>query len=227
MNEQIIIHVTGSIKALKSILESSCLRLSYSKEDFCIGDRKVSRAAHPMVCFCQYNINELDSKTITYGKYGVAFSMEWALKKGISPVLYIDGKSLAAKGLATLLRARRNKDEKLPRNVRLSIIEIKCFTKNVRGYNSKLKKNNFIFKDENEWRYVPMKSRIGGNLISQSLSKFKENPTFYNNKLLPYPLKFKASDVKAIFVATKADIMQLSKELPKYSSKIQVANWKT
>ena len=227
MNEQIIIHATGSIKAIKSILKSSSLRLSYSKEDFCIGERKISRAAHPMVCFCQNNIHDLNSKTITYGRYGVAFSMEWALKKGISPVLYIDGNSLAAKGLATLLRARRNKDNQLPGNLRLSIMEIKCFTKNVRGYNSKLKKKNFIFKDENEWRYVPTKSRIEGNLISQKLSTFKKNPDRYNKKLLPYPLKFKASDLMAIFVATKADVTQISNEFPKYSNIIKLSKWKT
>jgi len=97
MDENIIIHVTGSLEALKSILKSSSLRLSYSKENFCIGTQKISSAAHPMVCFCEYHIKELNSKTITYGKYGIAFSKAWALKKRISPVLYIDGKSLAAR----------------------------------------------------------------------------------------------------------------------------------
>jgi len=228
MNKQLIIHATGTLEALKSILSSSSLRLSYSKEDFCIGRQKISSAAHPMVCFCQHDFKELNIKTITYGRYGIAFSTEWALKKRISPVLYIDGNSLAAKGLATLLRSRQNKiKQKLPKHLRLPIMEIKCFTKNVRGYNSYLQKDNFDFKNENEWRYVPRKSEIGGNLISQNQSTFLKNPDRYNAKLLSYPLKFNASDIEIVFVATKDEVVQISREFSLDSSKIQVSRWKT
>ncbi len=228
MNEQLIIHATSTLEALKSILSSSSLRLSYSKEDFCIGTQKVSSAAHPMVCFCQHNLGELNTKTITYGRYGIAFSTDWALKKRISPVLYIDGNSLAAKGLATLLKARQNKmNSELPKNLRLPIMEIKCFTKNVRGYNSYLNKKNFDFKNENEWRYVPRRSDIGGNLISQNKSTYLKNPDRHNKKLLPYPLKFNAQDIEVVFVATKAEASQISSEFSIDSSKIKVSNWKT
>lgn len=227
MNKELIIHVTESLKFLESILNSTSLLLSYSKEEFCIGSQKVSRAAHPMVCFCQHNIDELNSKKITYGRYGIAFSRDWALKKGISPVLYIDGNSSAAKGLATLLRARRDKDKQLSNDLRIAIMEIKCFTKNVRGFNSKLKIYDFDFKDENEWRYVPSKSQIDGNLISQKISTYKKNQERYNKKLLPYPLKFNLSDVEAIFVATKSEVTKIQNKFSIDSNKIQVSNWKT
>jgi hypothetical protein len=228
MNKQLIIHATGSLKALKGILNSLSLRLSYSKEDFCIGSQKISSAAHPMVCFCEHDINVLNSKTITYGRYGIAFSTNWALRKRISPVLYMDGNSLAAKGLATLLRARQNKVDfkELPKHLRLPIMEIKCFTKNVRGYNSKLDKYDFDFKSENEWRYIPRKSDIDGNLISQNQSTYTKNPDFYNKKLLPYHLKFKASDIEVIFVSKKDETIQLSNEFSIDINKIQVSNWK-
>jgi len=228
MNIQLIIHVTDSLKTLKSILCASSLRLSYSKEDFCIGTTKVSSAAHPMVCFCEYSINELKLKTITYGRYGIAFSKNWALKKRISPVLYIGGNSLAAKGLATLLKARQNKsDSKLPRHLRLPIMEIKCFTKNVRGYNSYLQKDDFDFQSENEWRYVPRKSDIGGNLISQNKSTYLKNPDRHNNRLLPYPLKFKASDIEAVFVSKNDEVPLISNKFSIDLVKIRVSNWKT
>jgi len=227
MNKQLIIHATDNIIALKSILNSSSLRLSYSKEDFFIGSKKISSAAHPMVCFCEYNINELNSKTITYGKYGVAFSTDWALEKKISPVLYIDKNSLAAKGLATLLKARRNKESNLPDNLRLPIMEIKCFTKNVRGYNSYLEKHNFDFKNENEWRYVPRKSDIEGNLISQNLSTYIKNPVRHNKRLIQYPLKFKMSDIKVIFVSNNREAIQISTEFSIDLDKIKVSNWMT
>ncbi len=227
MTTQLIIHATRKYETLKSILQTLSLRLSYSKEDFCIGAKKVSSAVHPMVCFCQHQLDELNNKKITYGKYGIAFSTDWALQNRISPVLYIDGKSLAAKGLATLLRARRNKEKVIPKRLRLPIMEIKCFTKNVRGYNSYLKKDNFDFKNENEWRYVPRKSDIGGNLISQKQTTYLKNPDRYNKKLLSYPLKFKISDIKMIFVAKDSQIKKLSNDFSIDSDKIIVSTWKT
>ena len=180
MNEQLIIHATKTIEALRSILDSSSLKLAYSEEDFCIGTKKISSAAHPMVCFCRYDFKELDTKTIPYGEYGVAFSIDWALKKRISPVLYMDGNSLAAKGLATLLRARQNKlNEKLPDYLYLPIMEIKCFTKNVRGYNSHLKKKDFDFVNENEWRYVPVRRLY--IFVEESVKKATEFVVFEPN----------------------------------------------
>jgi hypothetical protein len=125
------------------------------------------------------------------------------------------------------LRARRNKDEHLSDELRLSIMEIKCFTKNVRGYNSKLKIDNFYFKEESEWRYVPSKSRIGGNLISQKISTYKKDPERHNKRLESYSLKFKSLDIKAIFVAKKSEIAQISNMFPIDLNKIQVSNWNT
>jgi hypothetical protein len=227
-NRELIIHATKTIETLKSILISSSLKLSYSSEDFCIGTTKISSAAHPMVCFCQHDADELDKKTITYGKYGIGFSPKWALNNRISPVLYVDGNSLAAKGLATLLKARQNKaDKKLPQHLRMPIMEIKCFTKNVRGYNSHLKINDFDFKSENEWRYVPRKSDIDGNLISQNQSTYRNNIELHNSKLLNFPLKFQLRDIEMVFVATSDEASQISKIFSIDSEKIQVSKWRT
>lgn len=223
-----IIHVTGSLEVLKSILHSSSLSLSYSKERFSIGGRIISNAVHPMVCFSEYDIREIANKTITYGKYGIAFTKEWALKNCVSPVLYIDGKSLAAKGLATLLNARRNKERpKLPKNLARAIIEIKCFTKNVRGYNSYFKKHNFDFKNENEWRYVPRKCDIGGNFISENLRTYLKNPNRYNKKLIPYPLKFKLSDIEVVFISREDERSEIENEFSINSNKIRISEWRT
>lgn len=228
MNKQIIIHATKTIEALKSILSTSSLRLSYSSEDFSIGTNKISSAAHPMVCFCEHNLAELDKKKITYGRYGIAFSRDWSLQNRISPVIYVDGNSLAAKGLATLLKARQNKmGKELPKYLRLPIMEIKCFTKNVRGYNSYLNEQDFDFKNENEWRYVPRKSDINGNLISQNQSTYLKNRERHNRKLLPYPLKFNMPDVEMVFVATDSEVQQISSEFLIDSKKVQVSKWKT
>lgn len=228
MKNQIIIHITGTLEVLKSILHSRSLKLSYSKEDFCIGKSKISSAAHPMVCFCECNRSELTNRTITYGRYGVAFSTDWGLRKRVSPILYIDDNSLAAKGLGKLLKARQNKEtSKLPANLRLPIMEIKCFTKNLRGYNSYLRKDNFDFKSENEWRYVPRISDIGGNLISQNQNTYIRNQDFYNQKIEQYPLKFNYSDIENIFVSKIEEIRLIAEEFSIDTEIIQVSTWKT
>ena len=226
-NKQLIVHVTNTLSALRSILKSSSLQLSYCKEDFCIGAQKISRAAHPMVCFCEYNIDEIGSKTITYGKYGIAFSTGWAHKKRISPVLYIDGNSIAGKGLGALLKARRNRNNPIPEHLRLPIMEIKCFTKNIRGYNSYLKEENFDFRSENEWRYVPRKKEIGNNLISQHKNTYLKNPDKYNNKLMPYPLRFKQSEIEYVFISKQEEADTVSKEFSISFDKIIVSKWET
>jgi len=228
MQKQIIMHTTRTLEVLKSILHSKSLKLSYSKENFCIGNKKISSAAHPMVCFCECNENDLPNRVITYGRYGVAFSIDWALRKRVSPVLYIDENSLAAKGLEKLLRARQNKENsKLPDNLRLPIMEIKCFTKNVRGYNSYFNQDNFYFKIENEWRYVPRKSDIDGKLISQNQSTYIKKQDFYNKKLEPYSLKFIDSDIENIFVSREDEITLIAEEFSIDIEKIQVSVWKT
>ena len=228
MDQKLIIHATRKLEVLISILQSESLRLSYSKEDFCIGEKKISSAAHPMVCFCESSSRDLPTTKITYGRYGIAFSTDWALTKRISPVLYVDGNSLAAKGLESLLRARQNKESsKLPKHLRLPIMEIKCFTKNVRGYNSYLKQNDFDFKSENEWRYVPRKSDIDGNLISQNKSTYLKNPNRYNKKVEPYPLRFKMLDIKSVYVSNSSEIPVIEKLLPQLRTRIHVSKWKT
>jgi hypothetical protein len=226
INKSILIHATNSINNLIGIISSSSLRLSYSKEDFCIGSKKISSAAHPMVCFCEHQKELLSQEVITYGKYGVAFTKDWGLKKRVSPVLYVDDNSLAAKGIATLLKARQNKETKIPSHLRLPIMEIKCFTKNVRGYNSYLEQNNFDFKNENEWRYVPRVSDIDNNLISQNQSTYKKNPNKYNKKLQPYPLRFKHSDIDTIFVSNENEVQAIRELLSSSATKIEISTWK-
>ena len=190
--------------------------------------QRISSAAHPMACFSEFSCRELEQATITYGKYGIAFTKDWASNKKLSPVIYIENHSQAAKGLGALLRARQNKlHSKLPDHLRLPIMQLKCFTKNVRGHNSYFNEDDFDFKSENEWRYVPSKKDIKGNLISQHLSKYLDDPAKYNKKLEPYPLRFNTADIEKIFVSCRAEIKSFSKELKINERKFEISVWKT
>ena len=151
-----ILHITEKYEDLLSILKSCSFKLKYCGEYFGDKNKVISSAAHPMVSFSDYTEEELATRKISYGDYAVALTKEWARENGLNPVLYVEKYSQVAVGLAGLLRARqkRGKDE-VPIKLRLPIMQVKCFVKHETGYNSHFNKDNFCFKDENEWRYVP------------------------------------------------------------------------
>lgn len=199
-----ISHFTKMFSTLEQILETESLKLAYCTEEFHFEENVISKAAHPMISFSEYEIQTIDKRHITYGHYGIAFARRWILKNKIHPVLYINNSSLVAKSLATLLIARRSQTE-LTDEIKESIMMLKCFTKNSKGYNSHFEINDFNFRAENEWRYVPTKEQIDRNFISLPRNKYKENKEKYNNRLLDFPLKFTIQDVKYIFVHSEAE----------------------
>ena len=223
-----IIHFTSEFETLKTIINSSSLRLFYCKEDFYLGDRKASSAVHPMVSFSEYVMKTIDKRKITYGKFGIGFKKSWVVKNKLHPVLYVDKNSLIANSLADLLAARRkNAKTQLAPNIKLAIMTIKCFTKNTNGYNSYFKVDNFDFKSENEWRYVPTKKQIDGKLISQTKSKYLARPDYYNNQLKDYSLIFSVKDIECIFVSTEQQRQVILKLISIDRDKVKISKWST
>ena len=223
--ENIIVHTTGSFENLKSILKSTSLKLKFSCEDFYCKAYAISKAAHPMVCFSEYDPNKIQNQTITYGRYSVGFSKTWARKKKIGPVLYVSSESAAAQGMKKLLIARRSK--KLDPKIRLAIMEVKCFMKNDNGKNSNLNQSDFDFKSENEWRYVPQKQEINNYLISQNQRTYLENKPRHDRKLEAFPLKFQLDDLEVVYVndeSEKQEVLELTGLSPE---KVKLATWKT
>lgn len=223
-----IIHFTSEFEVLATILRTKSLKLFYCKEDFYLGNQRVSSAVHPMISFSEYFVKSIDKKKITYGKFGIGFKKAWVTKNKLHPVLYVDNTSLIAASLADLLKARRkNATSQLAPNIRLAILTIKCFTKNAEGYNSYFNVENFDFKSENEWRYVPTKKQIDGKLISQTKSKYIAKPDYYNNQLNKYSLKFSVADIEVIFVSSEKQRQAIADFISIDSDKILISKWTT
>jgi len=226
-SENKIIHVTEEFETLKLILSSNSLKLSFSIEDIYFNNKVVSKAAHPMISFSEYNLSTIDNERITYGKYGLGFSKEWAKTNNVGPVLYVGSTSVAAKGMKELLIARRKTNsEKLPGKIRLAIMEVKTFMKNEKGYNSKLENENFDFKAENEWRYVPRKPDIDNYLISQNQRTYLKNRYKHNKMLEKYPLKFKSEAIQVVFVSNQSEKYELIKTFGLANGLIKISNWR-
>ncbi len=214
MAEKWIIHFTKHLKDLVRILNSNSLRISYCKEEFIVGTKAKSRAAHPMVCFSQFDLKETRSKKkLTYGDYGVGFLREFAIDRNVSPVIYLPKDSTPARGLGRLLTARRNKEIfNLSGDLRLAIMQLKCFTKNESGLNSNQGQENFNFKDENEWRFVPTETQIGGGRISLGVKTFMKNEEKWNEKLSCHPFGFKLTDVAVVFVRKSCEVARICRD---------------
>lgn len=223
-----IIHFTNKFETLKSILDDNAFNLRYCREVFYLGDKISSNAVHPMVSFSEQFVKKINKKNITYGRFGIAMKKSWVVNNKLHPVLYLDRNSTVANALSVLLKARRkNATKNLAPEVKLSIMIIKCFTKNSKGVNSYFKRNDFNFKVEKEWRFVPTKKDIKDNLISLPKSRYEKKVSYYNNKLKKFPLEFQNSDIEYIFVETilqKNEIAQLF-EIDK--TNIKISKWST
>ena len=126
-----------------------------------------------------------------------------------------------------MLKARqKHGKDAIPKKLRLPIMQVKCFTKHETGYNSYFDRNVFCFKSENEWRYVPTKKQIGGGYISLNHSTFLKNKEKYNSRLSSFPLRFTLSDIKAVYVQTNEQAMEIKRQFVPLVSKIELSNWK-
>ncbi|WP_158211181.1 abortive infection system antitoxin AbiGi family protein [Myroides phaeus] len=223
--DNILIHFTSKIEYLVSIIEESQFRLKYCKEEFCITNETiVSKNVHPMVCFSEQNLKEIQNKEITYGKFGISLSTDWIIKNNIQPVMYIEKNSPVANSLAILLEHRRSLPE--GHKLRLPIMTIRGFVKNTVGYNSYFDQKDFVFKTENEWRFLPSKKQIGNGYISENRTTFLSNEDKYNSKLIKYPLRFTHQEITKIFYDDEQSYNLLKQKFPDLVSKMEKYSWK-
>ncbi|MDR3235818.1 MAG: hypothetical protein LBT48_03720 [Prevotellaceae bacterium] len=99
----------------------------------------------PMVCFCDIPKKLIKQHLKEYGEYGIGLTKEWAIKCGISPVIYLPQKSR----LHSLLNSINKLVKQLP--------QLKEQIDNLREYIKPYMndKENKKYYDEREWRYVP------------------------------------------------------------------------
>lgn len=209
-----IIHYTNSFEILKSILEEG-FRIKYCTEVLRLLENDGSRAAHPMISFCDIPLSNSTQHFNAYGRYGIGLSKNWAIENGVNPVLYIDRKSLFAKSLSQLLVQRRNKLSNLTQEQKDDILKIKAYAKNYSGHlkREKIDNPNYKFYDEREWRLVPDRSQMNNAQFSVNLASFKKDIDKYNGKISDCRFKFVPKDISYIIVDKTEEIPGLIKFL--------------
>src|SRR5690242_2577058 len=178
-----IIHYTSSYSALTSILKEG-FRVKYCSETLQLGIT-CSKAAHPMISFCDIPLSDSRQHFAAYGRYGIGLSKKWAFANRVNPVIYIDKNSLFASCIGNLISERRNTGSNLKKEQKNEILRIKSYAKNYSGplIRKSIKKAAYRFYDEREWRLVPSRDILKGANFSLGLAHFEKDKNGYNQKL--------------------------------------------
>jgi hypothetical protein len=201
-----IIHYTSSYSVLTSILKEG-FRVKYCAETLELRTTS-SRAAHPIISFCDIPLSDSTQHFAAYGRYGIGLSKAWAIANGVNPVIYVDKNSLFALCIQELILERRKSDTNLTVKQKNEILQIKSYAKNYSGplKRKSINKADYRFYDEREWRLVPGKDILKIANFSLNIADYEKKKDEYNQKLSRIRIKFKPNDISYIILKETAQI---------------------
>lgn len=211
----ILFHFTTK-QSLYGILDST-FRVSYARERI-LGGSKLKEFAVPMVSFSDLRLSELKDNIRTYGKFGIGLTKEWAINKGLNPVMYASQSSLFTenfiKGIEDFFGLVNNSTDTSGRyeTAYNNTINTLRFIKNYQGDLIRPRKNiiaNYVFANEREWRYVPPIADTVFSFISIDKIKTSKQKSYFNQKVSHIKLHFQPDDIKYLIVEKDSDINPL------------------
>ena len=218
-----LIHLTNSRAALDGILSDN-FRVKYCRERIRWGMKSMTLYV-PMVSFCDIPLSQIKDHLSRYGSYGIGLTREWAVKKGLNPVLYVQRRSnLAQSYESAILHYEQDgaeDDGAIAAFNRIS--DIARYTKN---YEELLERKGesygmYRFSDEREWRYVP---EIDSSCeMYYSEKDFDEETRIAaSESVKDYRLDFDADDIRYIIIESEGEIpsfVDSLRDLRRFSSR--------
>ena len=217
-----LFHFTNKARLYK-ILEST-FKLSFAREKIS-GTTITKEFAVPMVSFCDLRLSELKEHITKYGKFGIGLTKEWAIKKGLNPVMYVSGNSLFTnnylKGIDNLYATWKSTNDPIVSNsISNSYINLLNSFRYMKNYEGMLSRNSkksrkYRFADEREWRYVPELNNHINHPDFLSIHKIRTSreKASNNKKLNHLRLSFQPDDIKYLIVKSENEIDPLIKHL--------------
>ena len=217
-----LFHFTKTLDNIRNILTYNFSpRYCLERVDFLSQNDKLDIAI-PMICFCDIPLSQIISHVNTYGDYAIGLNKDWAIRNGISPVLYLYNDSRTNRMLNSLfvssaridmVKRLVKKDDSLQST--LDYMEFLFYCKIYKGdmwRDNKLVKD-VTFYNEREWRYVPnihdlelINSRLILNKTEYNNLTTRQD---YNEQLRLYQLKFTPPDIKYIIIKTETERLEL------------------
>lgn len=181
---------------------------------------QVKRIGIPMKCFCDIKLSDMEEHMKWYGYYGIAFSKEWGMNKGIQAVQYINVKSELKKEFANSFQAalegKDSSEGSLEAKLKTFMVNELMYYK---PYDGKMKNRitgdleSKCLADECEWRFVPDVTQLGYQQIY--VAEEMMNSDFLNmlsdsmEAISEVGLEFEYSDIKHIIIESKEDLLEL------------------
>lgn len=204
LSSSAVIHFTQSKKALEGILSDN-FRLSYCKEKIVL-ENKLLEFLVPMVSFCDIPLSQIKEHIDNYGSYGIGLTKEWAERKKLNPVLYVEKNSfLSASIRKILLEYLKNTQKTLQTfdEKEKAILDVIRYMKNYQDDLIRGDKTipNYRFSDEREWRYV-----LNYLELEQPLHSAQEDKSILNSKISEKRLEFEPNDIKYVIIDNENEI---------------------
>ena len=205
-----VIHFTKEKRCLFGILRDG-FRVFYCRESIAFGKKRLNPRV-PMVSFCDIPLSEIKIQISKYGSYGIGLTKEWAIRNGLTPILYIESKSRLAQSYLSIFQHAILSNPKYTTDYcdhEKAIIDILRYIKN---YEYTLDRKgrripNYRFSDEREWRFIPPDEKGRSLILSEEV--YSRNPEAENKKLAKLRLGFKPNDIKYIIIRDDSEIEEL------------------
>lgn len=155
-----LFHFVDKLEYLLPVIEKFAIIPRYCTENIDYLQINMNKIAYPMLCFCDISLHKMEDHISFYGGYGIAFSKEWGIEKGIQPVQYINPKSILKDDFKDAFQNSMCTElENTPENTSFAqnfLLSQMYYFKPIDGTmdrNGKPVSKNFT--DECEWRFIP------------------------------------------------------------------------
>jgi hypothetical protein len=211
-----LFHFTNKIEHIINILEND-FRPHYSLEDynviFSTPPVEYLELAIAMVSFCDIPLSQTGEHLNTYGNYGIGLTKEWGNKQGITPILYTHRESSLVGCIRKLIEKFRIFED------RDELYDIVRFIKPYKGnlWRSNGIKQNVIFYNEREWRYIPLEHKE--SLPKDVFLNEMDRNRFNSGVAERYSIPFTPNDIRYLIVKDEGEILPLIREIERIKSK--------
>lgn len=228
-----LFHYT-SMECLKAILREGFYP-NYCKEDFSIGEKDYI-VGIPMVSFCDIPLTRAASFMDRYKSYAISLKKEWALEKGINPILYINNMNIISAlqlyknhenalldkvkeygGNEYSISVLLNKSGDIPELVNfINMCTSSSANRYLWGFSKKYwnRERDICNYEENEWRYIvpefeDVKWLWGGSEYDKWRGSKEDEKPQANASLKQCKLQFEVSDITHLIVKKDEDVFNL------------------